>query len=427
MEMARMSFWRVLAGAAAVAVVAVIPAGRVVGAADAKTRAGAAQPTRAQLAVAVLPKHLLGPEATGFDVDIGSGFANDVAAAEDTLDPTDTGPQLARAGRIGGYGLSYSRLSCAPFVRRSGLATIESSVDVFRNARAADAFLTKQLRDARRLRGKEVEYGILVASRAFPAGRIADRAIGLRMTGELGDWRVYETVVAFRAGALVGAVAIDRADLKPSTAQAARLARLLADRVRLATAGALKGQPVAVPAYGRKGRAPLGGPGLAAMALTRSDLPAGATRTRQGYVADRDAIATYEREFDRSSARSGASNVESDLSLFRHAREARAFFCGLRALEGSSRIERYLRAWMGARSATVEQRPVLPVGDESTGLVVRLPASRDVPVAVRVVFVHVRVDRVLGSLTVVGPAASFRAADVRPLAATLARRIRDGL
>jgi hypothetical protein len=427
-EVIRTSRWRVSAGvAAAVAAVAVVPAGQAVGRAAAGLRTAPALPTRAQLAIVVLPKRALGPAANGLEIDIGSGFADNAATADATLDPSDTGRQLGRAGRITGYGLSYSILSCAPFLRRSGLVAIESSVDVFTSPRAADAFLTKQLLDARRLRGKEVEYGMLVASRTFAVDRIGDRTVGLGTTGEIGDWRAYETLVAFRAGALVGAVQVSRADRKSSRALAARLARMLAVRVRLAAAGTLKARPVSVPPYGRKGRAPLGGPDLATMALTRPDLPSGATLTRQGYVDDRDAIATYEREFDRSSARSGAASVESDVSLFRHAREARANFCGMRSLYGAAQIERYMRSWTGAPSARVEQRPSFRVGNESTGLVLRLPVSRDLPVATRAVLVHVRVERVIGSLIVVGPAASLRLADVQPLAAALAKRIRAGL
>lgn len=124
--------------------------------------------TRSQLAIMVLPKSALGSEANGLDVDPGSGFTDNAAAADTTLDPNDSGRQVVRSGRIAGCELTYTDLSSAPFARGSGLLSLASSVDLFKSARSADAFITKQLRDARRFRGKRVDFGMsLLASSAF--------------------------------------------------------------------------------------------------------------------------------------------------------------------------------------------------------------------------------------------------------------------
>jgi hypothetical protein len=372
----------------------------------------------------VLPRDELGSSARGLEVDIGSGFTDNGAAIEGTLDPNDTARQLARAGRIVGYHLSYSDLSLLPLLRGNGLLSIGSSLDLFKSARAADAFITKQLRDARRLRGKFVEFGRLVASSTFATGRIGDRSAGLHTIGMLGDKRFHETLVGFRVGALVAAVTIDRADGVQVDALAGRLARSLVARVELAAGGKLKGQPVPVPPVGRKGQRPPSGPDLAAMALSLGDLPKGTKLARQGYVADRSTIGSYEREFDMSSARSRANMVESDVSLFRHAKEAAGFLRGLRAIYTSSDVGLWLKTATGDASVRVEQHPSVSAGEESIAVVFRFRASGG---AYRAALVHVRIGRIIGTLTGGGPASSFRVADLGPLAGTFAGRIRAGL
>ena len=390
--------------------------------------------TKAQLAIMVLPKEQFGREARGLEVEIGSGYTDNAAAADATLDPDDTEQQLARAGRIFGYDLSYGELSRAAFVRGSGLQAIGSSVDLFRSAGAADAFITKQLRDARRFRGKRVDFGVsLVASNTFPVSSIGDRAVGLRTTVELGGKRLYDTVVAFRVGPLAAAVLIERADAKPVAASAERLARLLAERILLAAAGKLNARPIPVPPTGQKGRPPVGGPDLTAMALSASDLPKGTRIARQQYVEDRETLGSYEREFDTSSARFGSSvvmSVESDVSLLRSAKEAAGFFLVFRALFASPGIEQdFAQAFSegaGTKVAAVEieLQEALPAGDEAVAVLVRFSIGT---LTFRSVFVFVRVGRVIGALIVAGEAPKFRFADLGPLADTFAKRIQDGL
>ena len=412
-----------MAGRSALLAAALIFVGISGGAASpAVTSSAASAPARGQLALIVLPKDELGFEARGLEVDIGSGFTDNAAATEGTLDPNDTARQLARGGRIIGYDLSYSDLTLLPLLRGSGLLSIGSSLDLFRNARAADAFITKQLRDARRFRGKFVEFGRLVASSTFSPGTIGDRSVGLRTTGLIGDKRFHETLVGFRVGALVAAVVVDRADEKATRTMAGRLARSLVERVRLAVGGKLKAQPVPVPPLGRKGHRPPEGPDLAVMALSLGDLPSGTKVARQGYVADRSTIGSYEREFDTSSVRFRAEMVESDVSLFRHAKEATGFLRGLRVIYTSAGIEPWLETATG--DVKVEQHPSLSAGEGSIALVFRFRASG---IVTRVALVHIRVGRTIGTLTVGGRASSFRFADVAGLADTFARRIRSGL
>lgn len=386
---------------------------------------GAEQPTRAQLAVMVLPKDALGSAARGLDVDLDCGFTDNAAAADATLDPTDTAGQLTRAGRVAGYDLSYSDLSLVPLARGSGLLAIGSSVDLFESNEAAGAFLTKQVRDAQRLRGKRLEPGVgLVASGTFPAGRIGDRSVGLRETVAMFGKRMYGTIVGFRIGALVAGVEVERTDAKDVTPLAKRLARLLAARVRLAAGGKLNAQPVALAPIARKAQPPAGGPDLAAMALTLRDLPKGTTLVRQGYVDDDTSIGSYEREFDTSSARFGADMVESDISLFRNTKEASGFLVLLRTGYTWSGAEQMFAQEFDEPDLEVEQQPNIKAGDEAVAIVLQFPAMDIVPT--RVALIHVRVGRTMGTLIVAGVAKSFRFTDAKPLADTLAKRMGNG-
>jgi hypothetical protein len=144
---------------------------------------------------------------------------------------------------------------------------------------------------------------------------------------------------------------------------------------------------------------------------------------RQGYVLDRDSLASYERELGSSPTRSGVSTVESDLNLLRHARESTGILRAARIVYSSRDIPLLIAAWTDLPSVTVEERPAVSAGDESTALVFRFPA---LGTELRAAVVHVRVGRVLGTLRVIG-STSLRFADVRPLAEILAKRIRGAL
>ena len=72
-------------------------------------------------------------------MEIGSGVQSNAAAAEDTLDPKDTGEQLGSGGRISGYSLQYDDLAFRGLVRGRGVLAVGTSVDLFASSAAADA------------------------------------------------------------------------------------------------------------------------------------------------------------------------------------------------------------------------------------------------------------------------------------------------
>ncbi len=414
------------------AVVAALAAVALCSAAGGTT--GTAAHTRAQLSYTVLPKPKLGAEARPLVVAIGSGYTDSAAAAEETTDPTDTAEDLGSAGRYVGYQLSYADVSGRHLLRGKGLVEIGSSVEIFGNARDANAFLTKQVQDTRRFRGERIGFGRrLVAARSFKVGKLGHRSLGLRTTVDIGRHRVYETRAAFRVGSLLAEIVIDRADARSATATARRLLTVLARRVQLVAAGRLRTAPVPVPRPSRNRKPPKGGPNLAPMVLAPSDLPRGATVRRSSYVRDRATLGTYTREFDASAARFGGSTitfVESAVSLLRNVREASGFLVGLRAQYSARGVEEDLTQALSAggaanvRGLIMESRDRPPGISDGFAIVIRYSIDGQ---SYRTAFVHLRVDRVVGSLAATGRASSFDYADVEPFAAKLAARIQEHL
>jgi hypothetical protein len=393
--------------------------------------AGAARPayTNAQLAPMVLPESQLGAVARGLDVKIGSGVQGNAAAAEDSLDPEDTAAQLARGGRISGYSLEYDDLAFDRLERRRGVLAVGSSVDLFTTAAAAAAYDAKQRSDGTRYAGKYVEAGFRLAGwHTAPVDGLGKGAVLVRESLQLGDTRYYGTLVLFRRGPLLGSVGITRADGSSASRTAVRLARLLAKRMGRAQHGSLGFQPVFVPRTASKGKAPAGGPDLAAMSLTASELPRGGRLADGGYAASRTVLGMYRRQFDFTGGPTlggaGLLTVESELNLLRSKAEASGLLVRLRALYASPDVDRAFTDGFNVKGVEVERLRSVAAGDEAAAVVLSFTVNGR---TAHIVQVSMRVGRVVGLLnvSVVGP--RFRAAAVTPLAAKLGRRIRRGL
>ena len=153
------------------------------------------------------------------------------------------------------------------------MLSIASSVGLFTSASAANAYLTKGIADSTLHTGEYVQDALKLEQVGVNAVRgIGDRGASLVEVERIGDIRIYDTRIDFRAGALFGSVEIVRADAKPALDDALRLAGLLARRLALAQAGRLHGQPVALPETAKAGQPPAGGPALAPMAPVPADL-----------------------------------------------------------------------------------------------------------------------------------------------------------
>jgi len=385
------------------------------------------------LAIMVLPQEDLGEEFADLQIDDDSAFKNNEEAADETIDPDDTAGDLERAGRLNGYELLYSDPSLSALEAGVGIIEVGTEVDLFRDAGTASDHLAKQIGDWQQLEGEEVEAGVTLEKvETFAVGGLADEAVALRARGGFGDVQFYETVVAFRLDRLVGAAYAYRADDANVNSQIEAIARALERRIEGVLLGDIGGVPVPVPQAGEEPTvAPPseGGPDLAAMALSLDDLPGGVSIDHEGYVEDEDTVASYEREFDLGLVRIRSSQfmgLQSNVDLYENAAEASLFVRTLEVLLTSEALPEFVAsnfsegAGFEASNVQVEPVPALGVGDDSAGL----RASFDTPLGqVEGTFIWIRVDRVLGSLWVMGLAGNVDPADVASLAEAMAARM----
>jgi hypothetical protein len=207
-----------------------------------------------------------------------------------------------------------------------------------------------------------------------------------------------------------------------------RLAFLLAAGV--VVAGTVS---VSAGASGAAGRPP-GSPDLAAMSLALSDFPTGARLVRQRYYRDPDFVASYEREFSLAGTQVGRSSllvVFAELDVEQTAQQARATFAAAKALFKSKRFRDEFakqiarEADLTARSVVIGRPRTPRIGDSALRLPITLKARG---VSFQMTVTLMRVDRVLGSILLVGlPGKRIHPADADRLARTGAGRMRAGL
>ena len=384
------------------------------------------------LAIMVLPQDKLGDEFADLEVDEDSGFQDNKSRADNTIDPEDTADDLEGAGRINGYELMYHDPSWSALDTGEGVLSVDTEVELFKDSDGASDFLAKQIDDYQQLEGEEVEADMVLEEvETFAVEGLADEATGLRQQVSFGDAQVYGTVVAFRLDRLVGAATLARADDADVNSQVEEIARTLEERIEGVLLGEITGTPVPIPEEEEEATVtpPEGIPDLAAMALSLDDLPAGVSIDHEGYVADEDTVASYEREFDLGEAHIGASQLsglESDIDLYKDSLETSGAFAGFQTLFTGESSEEFFASALsqgaGFEATNVQAESVtLPdLGDDSFAVHV----SFDTPLgSYESAFVFVQTGRVVGTLTVTGPAGEVSVTDVELLAEAMTERM----
>jgi hypothetical protein len=182
--------------------------------------------TKAQLAAMVLPAEELGPEVVKLEVDDDVGVVDNRQAADDSLDPDDTGKSLRGEGRLLGYKLSYShpRLASA---NTKGVLGLGSLVEVLEGPVDAAQYLHARLNDYERF--KNAVPGFKLSGYSTFEALVGDEAGGeqIKLTVR-GVLTGYLTDVYFRRGRIVGSVEIVRTDREDAQEKALELA----DRAR---------------------------------------------------------------------------------------------------------------------------------------------------------------------------------------------------
>jgi hypothetical protein len=274
---------------------AFVLAGCSVGGEDSRPVAEQPEISRAQLAAMVLPAEALGASIEGLERDEDSGVIGNADAADDSIDPDDTGRSLKGAGRVTGYDLEYvhPRLISA----RGGKRTLDvrTAVELFEDPVFATQYLQARLGDYVRFR-KAVPGVRLSVYSEFEVVAIGDEAGGRRVKATFpGVLTGYVTDVVFRRGRIVATVEVVRADRSDARQEALRLAVELDRRIQAVLAGEIaptkpsSRESSKLTAAQRKR--------LPARTLAPEDLGPGVTAAGEGAFADPD-YAGYQRTFE---------------------------------------------------------------------------------------------------------------------------------
>jgi hypothetical protein len=188
--------------------------------------------TRQALAVMVPRKADFPPDVRSLapiDTTVDRGYVTNTKASAATPDPTDSGPELARLGRTGGY-----RNDVGSYTSVHTIAWAEASVDAFERDDEAQRFLDAQFSALREQEGTVDRFGrktVDVEPRSVPAG--LEPATELQYTLVAGSDRLRVALVAFRVGRVVGWSNVARIDELDPQPLADGLAQTLRRQVEL--------------------------------------------------------------------------------------------------------------------------------------------------------------------------------------------------
>jgi hypothetical protein len=171
------------------------------------------------------------------DAAIDRGYVTNAKASTGTPDPTDTGADLARLGRTGGY-----RNTVAPYTWVVSFALADASVDAFRSGEEAQRFLNSQFLDLRAQDGKKDPdfRGTIEGFGPRFVPPALGPAQGVRYTLHLPTvGPIHVAVEGFRVGRVVGWSKIARLDKVDPRPLADELAQTLRRQMERAGAWAL--------------------------------------------------------------------------------------------------------------------------------------------------------------------------------------------
>ena len=361
--------------------------------------------TKRQLALMVLPRDELGPEADGLRQSRLAGPRDNAAEAEGTLDPDDDGETLRESGRRFGYHLTYTARDGAD----EGVLEIGTSVELFETELAASHYLHDQADDYEFLRGQKVAPGVkLVASERLDPGDVGDEARALTAAVRAGKRRLHGTIVAFRHGRIVGAAVLARFDTADAGARTRELADALDRRIDAVLAGTLTG--AAEPL--EHGRAADPRP----YALTAGDLPTLELELgHEGRVSPGRARA-FLREFDVTGGALGSSRpfyVRTLAQTFPNRAAARDHGRLLSSRRGARSIAReFLARWLREHRdeiTSIRAEPVDWPGADTAGIRFTFDAPSG---PTRGVYLNVTRGRAASSVLLIGSAGRIRDEDV---------------
>ena len=274
---------------------------------------------QSRLALMPLPKTELGPTAALLPLDNDSGVETNAQAVDNSASTTVTAADFAKLGRITGYTLDYDDTTGAALSVGHGLLQVQTTVELYRSAADAARGLAFWRNDEITASHLKIS-GVKIAVTALKAPAIGTGSFAFADTERVsGKPPVYGVDVYFTTGQIVGEVSVSAADRTSSPPLGLALAPKLASRIAGVIAGTISGPPVALPGKAKAGPPP-GGPALAPLALTPTDLGGGKV-TSQGYQLDPDLnpISDYDRTIVGGST---FISFEEEVELFHSNTEA---------------------------------------------------------------------------------------------------------
>jgi hypothetical protein len=254
--------------------------------------ASAGRPHRVKLAVVVLPKPALG--SVGRSLAVARDQSGPISNAEAGGNSFGgTARTFSKLGRITGYALSYGD----PYSGRRGVTLIETGVDEYKTSAGANRGLAFWQKDDPKITAF-VPYGVPLTVKAVKAAKVGKHRFAEASIYAIPGAAPLSLVdEQFSDGRYVLKVDVAAGSVSEATGLAGKLARHLDHRLRLAEAGHLHGKPVKLPPKPSAGP-PAGGPDLAALALTASDLGGPATLGVHQYaVPISPGLSEYELDF----------------------------------------------------------------------------------------------------------------------------------
>lgn len=252
--------------------------------------------TKAQLADMVLPRAELGTIAAGTRPAPETGAVGNAEAAEDSLDPDDSGSSLRSAGRLAGHKAYFGGNYLAVLKRQAGLYLVGTEIELMEDPVYAAQYLHKQLGDFQRFTGAQSDGTDLSGVSSFQVTGIGDEAGGLHATSSNGKRKLHFTAVAFRRERIVAVAAIVRADRENADNQARALAVKLDKRIQDVLAGRISPEQAEPPAEPEDVSVEVA-ERLPELTLQPEDVAPGAVATSEGELTERTYVG-YQRTFD---------------------------------------------------------------------------------------------------------------------------------
>lgn len=392
----------------------------------------------AELDQMVVPQEDVGGLPLGLRITPDSGWQDNRAEAEGSIDPHDSAASLEKAGRVTGYELTYYDPTETALRIGSGVLSFFTSVELFESEAAASAYLEDRIAYKQGLDRTSPRDGVIFQSIApfdTPVGE--DAGYGFREDVFFGEDHVFRTVIGFRRGRIVGTVMFVRADRDDATADATRLAGILDSRIQNGLGGKIGDDPVlipedGVPLDGQKPttKKPPGVPDLAEVALGPADLPAGIAADTGKYTRTKPPRITFRRSFFPQGAAIGQTQLVG-LNNEVHVFESETAASGSLALtvtiintpDALKTFASNFAATSGFRATNMRRRQV-PLEDGVVGFVTTFDTD-----AGRLLSFVAMVQRGRGTVMVeaFSPADEFRQEDVLPLLDTVADRLEASL